>query len=146
MAQKIDSNMSGITVSPSVVQCFEQMKLRRTLSAMTLKFNDKTTEVVIDKEYPTGTNIDEVFGDIDRRDARYIIVDLHYKDEDGCDKERLTLILWSPDCAKTKSKFLYSTTKKSLTTALSGIHMEVQASLDDELNEASLIKRALNAK
>lgn len=76
-------------------------------------------------------------------ESRYAVLDWDVTTDDGREFSKLFFISWVPDSCKAKEKMLYASSKQSLRNALSGVHLDHQATDMDDVTEEVFTSKAL---
>ncbi|KOS20498.1 Cofilin [Escovopsis weberi] len=144
------SSYSGVKIAPEVIEEFTKLKLKKAYKYIILKLSDDLKEVVVEttsssedwEEFrnklleakfktPTGHT----------KSPRYAIYDLHYETPEG-PRTRIIFIAWSPDDAGIKAKMTYASSKDAAKRCLNGVHVEVQANDNDDLEFKTFCDKA----
>ncbi|XP_059811326.1 cofilin-2-like [Hypanus sabinus] len=130
---------SGVKVCDSVVNCFNQMKVRKVCSkeesmkrkkVVLLKLNDSDEFVVLDEqnEILVGDVVEGTVKDplnsfvsmLPKDRCCYALFDVSFETSES-KKEELVLIHWNPEGASIKEKMLYASSKDALMRKFGGI-------------------------
>ncbi|KAJ1106191.1 hypothetical protein NDU88_003594 [Pleurodeles waltl] len=146
---------SGVNVDDTVIAAFNEMKVRKHVSAEEMKKRKKAIifclspdkkSIIIEegKEILVGDceHIEDVYKKfidmLPRDDCRYAIFDATYETKEAR-KEDLVFIFWAPEGAPLKSKMIYASSKDCIRKKCTGIKHEVQAnSLEDVQDRSNL--------
>ncbi|XP_069750255.1 cofilin-2-like [Narcine bancroftii] len=148
---------SGVGVSDSVIECINNMKVRKMCSkeeamkrkkAVLFKLNDTCELIVIDegKEILVGDIINGEISDpfshfmnlLSPNKCSYALYDASFETKES-KKEELIFIHWAPDSASVKEKMIFASSKNAVKDRLKGVKHEWQLnSMDDLLDITSL--------
>jgi len=91
-------------------------------------------EILISQNYNMNTLL------FNKIPCRYGIFELEYPTADGRIESKIVLILYAPDIATAKEKFIYATSKDEVKKKLSPFNKEIQVNDWADLNEEQFIK------
>ena len=130
------------------VTVFNKLKLKKAHDGSKLRFiiyqieDEKITiRSTGNKEETYDTFVGQLVGD--GSDGAYGVFDYDATTDDGRSIDRLVFIAWVPDTLKIKKKMLYGSSKQSFKQSLSGLHVAIQASDHDDIDEDEIKKRVL---
>lgn len=129
---------SGIAVSDACKTAFGELLKDRKHRAVFLKISDDFKEVVVDRVLPPGDGNPEAdyaafLKEIPEVDCRYILYDFEYQMQD-ITKNRVVMLLWSPEYSKIKAKMMYASSKQAVLNTLEGIQTQIQGTDLDEID------------
>eukprot|EP00188_Purpureofilum_apyrenoidigerum_P002431 Plantae.Rhodophyta-Purpureofilum_apyrenoidigerum.ctg25068.p1 GENE.Plantae.Rhodophyta-Purpureofilum_apyrenoidigerum.ctg25068~~Plantae.Rhodophyta-Purpureofilum_apyrenoidigerum.ctg25068.p1 ORF type:complete len:149 (+),score=31.14 Plantae.Rhodophyta-Purpureofilum_apyrenoidigerum.ctg25068:95-541(+) len=131
---------SGVGVTDECKMVVQELLKDRKHSAVVLKISDDLTEVVVDYTVPSKADgisgedsYKEFLQSLPEADCRFIIYDFEYVSQDT-KKNRVILILWSPESSKVKSKMMYASSKQAVLNELSGVQTPLQGTDFDEIS------------
>ncbi|XP_038643429.1 cofilin-2-like [Scyliorhinus canicula] len=155
---------SGVTVADEVVNCFNEMKVRKSCSQEEMKLRkkvifmklDSNKEKIIldtDKMILVGQVQDKSVADplrafvdmLPLTDCCYVLYDAFYETKES-KKEELVFIHWSPDKAPIMQKMIYASSKGALKKKLNGIKHEWQVNAIEELLDQSELMSKLGTQ
>jgi len=90
--------------------------------------------VILEKTGAPDASYEEFCALFPPTDCRYGVYDYDYTDSEGCQKSKIVFFAWSPDTAKVRSKMIYAASKDSFRKELEGIHFEIQATDESEID------------
>lgn len=99
---------------------------------------DKKT-IKIEKSGDRSKTYEDFCADLPENDCRYGLIDLEFESDDGRPTSKLVFITWNPDTGSIRNKMLYSGSKESIKTALSGVGIHINATDRSELDLESSI-------
>lgn len=140
---------SGIAVLDECTTAFKELLKDRKHSAVVLKISDDLSSVVVDKTLPpneAGTaeaSYKKFLETLPESDCRFAIYDFEYVVSD-ITKNRVVMILWSPDSSKVKSKMMYASSKQAVLNTLEGIQTQVQGTDFDEVGYKAIYDSVVN--
>eukprot|EP00927_Polykrikos_kofoidii_P065214 TRINITY_DN609_c0_g1_i5.p1 TRINITY_DN609_c0_g1~~TRINITY_DN609_c0_g1_i5.p1 ORF type:complete len:139 (-),score=36.62 TRINITY_DN609_c0_g1_i5:76-492(-) len=138
--------MSGVTVADSVVEKYNEIKMKKTLRFVTFKVENKKTIVPAD-EGDMSQTWDDFVAVLPEDEPRYCLVEIEYESEDGRPQNKLTFVFWSNDeKVSIKNKMLYASSKDAIKKKFQGIMKEVQANDYGDLDFDSVILQKMRAK
>eukprot|EP00927_Polykrikos_kofoidii_P065210 TRINITY_DN609_c0_g1_i1.p1 TRINITY_DN609_c0_g1~~TRINITY_DN609_c0_g1_i1.p1 ORF type:complete len:139 (-),score=31.47 TRINITY_DN609_c0_g1_i1:76-492(-) len=138
--------MSGVTVADSVVEKYNEIKMKKTLRFVTFKIENKKTIVPAD-EGEMDKTWDDFVAVLPEEEPRYCLVEVEYESEDGRPQNKLTFVFWSNDeKVSIKNKMLYASSKDAIKKKFQGIMKEVQANDYGDLDFDSVILQKMRAK
>eukprot|EP00927_Polykrikos_kofoidii_P065211 TRINITY_DN609_c0_g1_i2.p1 TRINITY_DN609_c0_g1~~TRINITY_DN609_c0_g1_i2.p1 ORF type:complete len:139 (-),score=39.21 TRINITY_DN609_c0_g1_i2:69-485(-) len=138
--------MSGVTVADSVVEKFNEIKMKKTLRFVTFKIENKKTIVPAD-EGDMDKTWDDFVAVLPEEEPRYCLVEVEYESEDGRPQNKLTFVFWSNDeKVSIKNKMLYASSKDAIKKKFQGIMKEVQANDYGDLDFEGVILQKMRAK
>eukprot|EP00188_Purpureofilum_apyrenoidigerum_P005517 Plantae.Rhodophyta-Purpureofilum_apyrenoidigerum.ctg7272.p1 GENE.Plantae.Rhodophyta-Purpureofilum_apyrenoidigerum.ctg7272~~Plantae.Rhodophyta-Purpureofilum_apyrenoidigerum.ctg7272.p1 ORF type:complete len:147 (+),score=42.57 Plantae.Rhodophyta-Purpureofilum_apyrenoidigerum.ctg7272:38-478(+) len=129
---------SGIAVSEQCKTAFNELLKDRKHKAVFLKISDDLTEVVVDSTIsPAEGGAEDQYAtflkELPEADCRYILYDFEYTFQD-IPKNRVVMLLWSPEYSKIKAKMMYASSKQAVLNALDGIQTQIQGTAIDEID------------
>eukprot|EP01035_Chromulina_nebulosa_P022674 gene22674-29358_t len=128
---------TGVTVSDSVVNQFNDLKLGR-FKAKYIIYKIEGGFIVTEK-VGESDKFDDFIASFPEDDCRYAIYDMNFTTTDGRPGNKLVSISWAPETSKIKSKMLYAGSKDALTRAFVGVSTKVAATDLSELTEQIVI-------
>mmetsp|Transcript_14503 Transcript_14503/g.13108 ORF Transcript_14503/g.13108 Transcript_14503/m.13108 type:complete len:139 (+) Transcript_14503:35-451(+) len=128
---------TGVTVSDSVVNQFNDLKLGR-FKAKYIIYKIEGGLIVTEK-VGESEKFDDFIASFPEDDCRYAIYDMNFTTTDGRPGNKLVSISWAPETSKIKSKMLYAGSKDALTRAFVGVSTKVAATDLSELTEQIVI-------
>eukprot|EP00927_Polykrikos_kofoidii_P065212 TRINITY_DN609_c0_g1_i3.p1 TRINITY_DN609_c0_g1~~TRINITY_DN609_c0_g1_i3.p1 ORF type:complete len:139 (-),score=40.02 TRINITY_DN609_c0_g1_i3:73-489(-) len=138
--------MSGVTVADSVVEKYNEIKMKKTLRFVTFKVENKKTIVPAD-EGDMSQTWDDFVAVLPEDEPRYCLVEIEYESEDGRPQNKLTFVFWSNDeKVSIKNKMLYASSKDAIKKKFQGIMKEVQANDLGDLDFDTVILQKMRAK
>ncbi|KAI0233836.1 Cofilin [Lamellibrachia satsuma] len=122
---------SGVSVQPSCIQAFNDIKLGHKYRYIIYSLTDDLREIRVLKAAAPYSTYDDFVDDLkeaeQKKECRYGLYDAEYELKDGQRRNKLVFFLWSPECAKIKQKMVYTSSKDALKRALVGIGRDMQA-------------------
>jgi len=73
---------------------------------------------------------------------RYAVLDYNYMDG-NVQKDKLIFILWSPDSCAVGDRMKYASSKDGFKKKLNGIHKDIEAHDEAEIEESNILQRCL---
>ncbi|XP_078284003.1 cofilin-2-like [Rhinoraja longicauda] len=154
---------SGVKVCDSVVNCFTNMKVRKTCTkaevlkrkkAIMMILNDTNEMIVLDetREILVGDVQQGVIKDpfqhflnmFRKGQCCYAVYDASYETKES-KKEELIFVYWAPDDATVAQKLIYASSKDGLKRKLQGMKHEWQVNSYDDLADLSTLARKLGS-
>lgn len=135
------NSLSGVTLDPSCIQKFDQIKLKHQLRYCTYKIVDRKTIQVDDRPEAEGDKtktFDDFTKSLPEDQPRYCVVDVEYITKSGADHSKIVFILWCPDNAGVKDKMLYAASKDTISKSLQGCQLMIQANDHDDLKKEGI--------
>ncbi|XP_038643430.1 cofilin-2-like [Scyliorhinus canicula] len=155
---------SGVTVADEVVNCFNEMKVRKSCSqeemklrkkVIFMKLDDKKEKIILNvkKMILVGQVQDKSVADplrafidmLPLTECCYVLYDASYETKES-KKEELIFIHWSPDKAPVEQKMIYASSKGALKNKLTGIKHEWQVNAIEELLDQSELMSKLGTR
>lgn len=142
--------MSNIVCSDDCVKAFNALKLKKKYGADNAKMryiiyhiDDEQIKIrdTGGKEATYEQFSESLVGD--GSDGAYGVFDYEATTEDGRAIDRIVFIAWVPDSLKIRKKMLYGSSKQSFKQSLSGVHVAVQATDHDDIDEDEVKKKVL---
>ena len=137
---------SGIKPNSDITTAFNELKIERSIRCLVLKIDKTNTGLEIDfKEDKTTFNYNELAEKLPKDDPRFVLVDFEYETNENPPRKtsKLILFFWCPDISKINRKVVFSSTKHSVKTALTGIQKDLQASDYSDLDYENVRKEML---
>jgi len=106
-----------------------EFKLRYFIYAI-----EKKTQIVIEKKGAREATYEDFCADLPENDCRYGLIDIDFETDDGRPTSKLVFISWNPDTASVRPKMLYSGSKESLKSVLTGVGIHINATDHSELD------------
>ncbi|KAG0694462.1 actin depolymerizing factor [Suillus ampliporus] len=116
---------SGVIAAPECLQAFQELKMSKSLKYILFKLNDSRTQIIVDKK-SANPDYDEFLDNLPADGCKWAVYDLHYKLEDGSQRNKLCFYSWSPDNAPIRAKMVHASSKDALRKSLDGINVEIQ--------------------
>jgi len=144
----------NVTIPSTVIDEYNDMKLKKTHQYMLLKLSDDYKELKITKTVPKKVVEDEVkskqvydefIQEFEPKVCCYAIFDFHYKEGEG-DRDKLIFLSWCPNTASIKQKMTYSSCREDIKKKLLGIAQEIQATDDDELSFSTVKSKLVTGR
>mmetsp|Transcript_307 Transcript_307/g.1000 ORF Transcript_307/g.1000 Transcript_307/m.1000 type:complete len:148 (+) Transcript_307:118-561(+) len=141
---------SGVGVTEECKFAFNDLLKDRKYSAVVLKISDDLTNVVVDYTQPPQEGGDaestykEFLNTLPESDCRFVIYDFEYVSQD-VKKNRVVMILWSPESSKVKAKMMYASSKQALLNSLVGIQTQVQGTDFDEISYKTIAENIIGS-
>lgn len=133
---------TGVVVDDEVASAFQGFKLQSAghkLRYYIYKIEDKKT-IKIEKSADRSKTYEDFCEDLPDNECRYGLIDLEFKTDDGRPTSKLVFITWNPDSGSIRDKMLYSGSKESIKSALSGVGIHINATDQSELDlETSIL-------
>jgi cofilin len=136
---------SGIKCNSDITAAFNELKIERTLKCLVLKIDKANTGLEIDFKEDKTFNYSELAEKLPKDDPRFVLVDFEYETNENPPRKtsKLILFFWCPDNSKINRKVVFSSTKHSIKTALTGIQKDLQASDYSDLDYENVKKEML---
>lgn len=119
-------------------------KISKKLRFYTYKIVDKKL-IKIDATGPRTASYEDFIKELPEKEPRYGLIDLEFETKDGRPTSKLVFISWNPDQGSIRNKMLYSASKESIKSALSGVGIHINATdnseLDLELSILPIVKK-----
>ncbi|MGA4960351.1 actin-binding ADF family protein [Streptomyces lavendulocolor] len=144
MKEQQEMSSHEIPVTEECVKVFEDLKFKR-LTYVIYKINDSCTHIVVDQSGESA-DYDEFLKILPERDCRWAAFDFEYQDNTGATHNKIVFISWSPAGSPTKSKMLYSTSRRNLRVTLSGVGVDVEGSDFDDVSRESVREKILEGR
>ncbi|CAN9501923.1 unnamed protein product [Ophioblennius macclurei] len=154
---------SGVTVNDEVVQVFNEMKVRKSMSSDEVKKRKKAVlfclsadqkEIIVEQSKQilmgdVGDTVEDPFATfvqlLPANDCRYGLYDATYETEET-KKEDLIFLMWAPECASLRSKMIYASSKDAIKKKFPGIKHEWQVNGPDELQDRAALADKLRGQ
>lgn len=147
---------SGVKLDNTVVDKFNEFKLKKTISYLIFGFSDDISKIVVLHEGPPKVNEKaptaeknqywaEMISKLPENDVRYVAIDVFYDINDG-PRNDIYFIAWAPDTATIKRKMLCASSKDALKNALHGIRVNMQATCKSDLDFESILSEKMKSK
>ncbi|PIN17087.1 Actin depolymerizing factor [Handroanthus impetiginosus] len=76
-------------------------------------------------------------------ECRYVVYDFDFMTNENCQKSKISLIAWSPNTSRMRSKMVYASSKDRFKRELNGIQVELQATDPSEMSIDNVKSRAI---
>eukprot|EP00894_Picocystis_sp_ML_P001553 jgi/Pico_ML_1/52070/g2838.t2 len=137
------SAASGVAVDQECVKMFMNLKTRRTYRYIIFKIDEQTGMVKAEKEAGPKATFEEFQENLPEAECRYAVIDYPFTDKEGCQKTKIFFVSWSPEISKVKSKMLYASSKEKFRRELDGVHLELQATDDSEIDTQAFLDKCM---
>jgi hypothetical protein len=108
------------TVLPSVSEALTSLKQRRAFQWILLRIDPDSLQVAVER---TGSGDAALLAALPRNDARFLIYDRESQRQAGPSSTRgIAFVTWTPDGAHARAKALYSSQRRALDGAVTGVH------------------------
>ena len=124
---------AGTGIDDNCVAKYVALKSKRAAKFITFKI--EADQVMVDTEGAPAATYDDFVAALPENDCRYAVYDHEWTADDGCKKNKIAFMSWSPDTSKIRTKMVYASSKDSFKRALDGIQVEIQAT---DYSEADL--------
>lgn len=124
---------AGTGIDNNCVETYVALKNKRKYKFITYKIEGDS--VVVETEGAPAATYDDFVAALPENDCRYAVYDHEWTQGDGCKKNKIAFMSWSPDTSKIRTKMVYAASKDSFKRALDGIQVEIQAT---DYSEADL--------
>ncbi|XP_074662314.1 uncharacterized protein LOC141914879 [Tubulanus polymorphus] len=139
---------SGVQVRDECVTTLEEIRMDRLYRYVVLGLSDDLKEICVLKKSSRDATYEDFIEDMmdaaKKRQCRYAIFDVSYDAGNGDERaprEKLCLIMWSPDNATIKQKMLYTSSSDALKKKLEGISKHLQATDMDEISWETILTK-----
>ncbi|KAF8625928.1 hypothetical protein AX17_006654 [Amanita inopinata Kibby_2008] len=132
---------SGVGVSPSCLDTFQQLKLGKKHKYVIFGLNKDSTEIVVVK-MSSSNDYEEFISDLPETECRWAVYDFEFEKEGAGKRNKLVFYSWSPDTAKVKQKMLFASSKDALRRSLVGIAVEIQGTDPSEVAYDAVLEKA----
>ena len=82
---------------------------------------------VVTASGPHPVNYDEIIQLLPKDESRYLFLNFQFTSDDKRKISKTVLILWTPNEAPSKNKFLYCTSKNSIKAVFQAVQFEIQS-------------------
>jgi len=130
---------SGVSVNPSCLHDFQELKLRRKIKYIIFTLNKDYTEIVVEKTSSSPV-YEEFITDLPEVECRWAVYDFEFEKGEG-KRNKICFYSWSPDDAKTKQKMLFASSKDALKRSLDGVYAEIQGTDFSEVAFESVLEK-----
>eukprot|EP00440_Ansanella_granifera_P031226 gb/GFBE01033905.1/.p1 GENE.gb/GFBE01033905.1/~~gb/GFBE01033905.1/.p1 ORF type:complete len:135 (+),score=59.30 gb/GFBE01033905.1/:1-405(+) len=130
---------SGVVMEDSIMDKFNEMKLKHTKRFMIFKIDGG--KIVLEEEGEKEKTYKDFHEKLPKDQPRFAVVDVAWQTEDGRPQEKLVFIAWSPDDCGVKQKMLYASSKDAITKKLTGLHKVLQCNDAADIEEDEIIKQ-----
>ncbi|GAM27814.1 hypothetical protein SAMD00019534_109900, partial [Acytostelium subglobosum LB1] len=134
---------SGVKLASNCIEVFDQMKMRKQHGLVFYKMNEKSTEIVVEKTFPTDVPFSTFLEELPTDQCRYVLVDFAYTDNSLLKKKNLVFVSWCPSKASTRNKMIHAASRDAIRKALVGIKAEVQGCGLSEVQEDNITEKLL---
>jgi cofilin len=136
---------SGIKCNSEITAAFNELKIERTLKCLVLKIDKANTGLEIDFQEDKTFDYSQLVDKLPKDDPRFVLVDFEYETNENPPRKtsKLILFFWCPDNSKINRKVVFSSTKHSIKTALTGIQKDLQASDHSDFDFENVRKEML---
>ncbi|KAF7651530.1 hypothetical protein LDENG_00109090 [Lucifuga dentata] len=147
---------SGVEVTDEVIAIFNDMKVRKCQSteeekkkrkkAIIFRICDNNRSIIPEQDKQIligdlGVTVSDCFQHfvdmLPPDECRYALFDATFETKES-KKEDLVFIFWAPECAKTKCKMIYASSKDAIKRKMPGIKHEWQVNSLEELDRKAL--------
>mmetsp|Transcript_74917 Transcript_74917/g.104100 ORF Transcript_74917/g.104100 Transcript_74917/m.104100 type:complete len:143 (+) Transcript_74917:27-455(+) len=132
---------TGVVVDDEVSSTFQGFKLQS--AGFKLRYYiymiENKSIIKIEKSGERSKTYEDFCGELPENGCRYGLIDLEFTTDDGRPTSKLVFITWNPDTAPIRDKMLYSGSKESIKTALTGVGIHINATDHAELDFESSI-------
>lgn len=146
---------SGVSVAPECITAFNDLKLGKSTKWIIYKISDDWKEIVVE-ETSTDDNYDAFREKLiaakskDKKGkeglgGRYAVYDVEYDAGEG-KRNKICFLSWVPDDAAQYPRMMYSSSKESLKRSLNGIAVDIQANDADDIEQDTIVKRAMTGR
>ena len=128
--------MSGISIDPTVVESFQEMK-RGGVAWNLYKMNEDLTSIVVEDSGPKSgdcrTDHAVLCGKLPEKEPRYAVINVVvFSKKANREVHKMFFLLWAPSQSPIRQKMVYATTSAALKQALEGFNYHVMAGDLDE--------------
>ena len=136
---------SGVAVDPACIDAVQALIKQRKFRGVTLKITSDLTAVKLEKTYSHGGgSAKDEWNNFTRTlpedDCRFAVYDFSYEHQ-GAMKTRVLFLLWSPEYSRVKSKMIYASSQEGVTSKVSGIQRQIQATDPEEISYEAIAKQ-----
>ena len=94
---------------------------------------DGFEKAVVTGSGPHPVNYDEIIKLLPSHESRYLFLNFQFVTDDKRKISKTVMILWTPNEASTKNKFLYCSSKNTLLPILKGVQLTIQSDGYDDV-------------
>jgi len=130
---KIDPKSTGVVVSEDIGPLYNDFKIKKKQRFYTYLIEDKKL-IKIDKIGQRDATYQDFCDALPENEPRYGLIELEFTTKDGRPTSKLVFVSWNPDSGSIRNKMIYSASKESIKSALSGVGIHINATDRAELD------------
>lgn len=132
---------SSVTVNDVCLQEYQALKADKKHKYVLFNLSKDNTEIVVEK-VSSSTEYDDFIADLPESECRWAVYDFEFEKQDAGKRNKLTLVLWTPEAAKIKQKMLFTAHQDELRRQLAGIAVQIEGTEYSEVAYESVLAKA----
>ena len=135
---------SGLNPHEEDIKKYNELKMNKEHKYLIFDISGEKNKEVLNLEHCGGKNAtwEEMVNLLPRDDCRYVVFDFEFETYETPPRKtnKLMFILWCPDTAITKRKFLFSSSKDNIKKSFTGVQKDIQPGDKSQLDYENLRK------